>query len=115
MALYRYIELNPVRANMVDDPADYKWSSYQINALDKVSDLCTPHEFYLKLGANKDDRQENYRALFIHSIDGELVTEIRNATKQGMALGNEQFKLEIEELTGRRMRVIKTGRPIKKK
>ena len=23
---YRYIELNPVRAGMVDDPADYRWS-----------------------------------------------------------------------------------------
>ena len=29
---YRYIELNPVRANMVNDPADYIWSSYQCNA-----------------------------------------------------------------------------------
>jgi putative transposase len=25
--LYRYIELNSVRAGMVDDPADYMWSS----------------------------------------------------------------------------------------
>ena len=34
--LYRYIELNPVRANMVNDPAEYDWSSYQINALIKA-------------------------------------------------------------------------------
>jgi putative transposase len=33
--LYRYIELNPVRANMIEDPADYNWSSYQINGLEK--------------------------------------------------------------------------------
>ena len=25
----RYIELNPVRANMVNDPAQYRWSSYR--------------------------------------------------------------------------------------
>ncbi|MCL1045424.1 transposase [Shewanella electrodiphila] len=37
--LYRYIELNPVRANMVTDPAEYPWSSYQINALGKASQL----------------------------------------------------------------------------
>lgn len=29
----RYIELNPVRAAMVDDPAHYRWSSYRANAL----------------------------------------------------------------------------------
>ena len=29
----RYIELNPVRAGMVNDPAEYPWSSYHYNAL----------------------------------------------------------------------------------
>jgi hypothetical protein len=37
LQLYRYIELNPVRANMIEDPADYHWSSYQINGLEKES------------------------------------------------------------------------------
>lgn len=34
---YRYIELNPVRAGMVDEPSKYRWSSYCINALGKAS------------------------------------------------------------------------------
>ncbi|WP_295391935.1 transposase [uncultured Thiodictyon sp.] len=29
----RYIELNPVRAGMVADPAEYRWSSYRHHAL----------------------------------------------------------------------------------
>ena len=33
LQVYRYIELNPVRANMVADPSEYTWSSYQCNAL----------------------------------------------------------------------------------
>jgi REP element-mobilizing transposase RayT len=41
--LYRYIELNPVRANMIEDLADYHWSRYQINGLGKESELCTPN------------------------------------------------------------------------
>ena len=32
MACYRYIELNPVRAGMTTDPADYRWSSHCHNA-----------------------------------------------------------------------------------
>ena len=31
LACYRYIELNPVRANMVSHPADYRWTSYRFN------------------------------------------------------------------------------------
>jgi putative transposase len=42
MQVYRYIEMNPVRASMVDEPADYFWSSYQCNALGKKSGLLTP-------------------------------------------------------------------------
>jgi len=52
LQVYRYIELNPVRAGMVARPADYPWSSYPINAGGKVSGLCTlctPHPLYLAL------------------------------------------------------------------
>ena len=35
--LYGHIERNPVRAKMIEDPADYHWSSNQINGLGKES------------------------------------------------------------------------------
>jgi putative transposase len=63
----RYIELNPVRAFMVADPADYPWSSYQANALGKSIQLLTPHPCYLALGATAAERQRNYRGLFARS------------------------------------------------
>jgi len=47
LQLYRYIDLNPVRAGIVEQPSDYVWSSYPINALGKTSELCTPHPLYL--------------------------------------------------------------------
>jgi putative transposase len=50
LQVYQYIELNPVRAGMVNDPSDYSWSSYQINALGKHSQLMTYHPLYLSLG-----------------------------------------------------------------
>ncbi len=34
-ALYKYIEMNPIKADMVKDIAMYRWSSYQHNALAK--------------------------------------------------------------------------------
>jgi len=63
LQLYRYIELNPVRAGMVAQPADYYWSSYQINALEKSSTLCTPHFLYLALGKDDAEIKLNYQGL----------------------------------------------------
>ncbi len=50
LACYRYIELNPVRAQMVDKPDDYPWSSYRVNALGEHNPLLSPHPLYLALG-----------------------------------------------------------------
>jgi len=110
--LYRYIELNPVRAGMVKQPSDYSWSSYQINALGKDSNLCTAHPLYLALASKSEERCANYRELFKYQVEGKLLEEIRVATNQGMVLGNERFTEEIESLTGRRMTAKKMGRPV---
>ena len=110
--VYRYIEMNPVRARMVNDPNEYAWSSYQVNALGKRSDLCVPHSEYLRLGNTKSECMKNYQALFIHHVEDELLEEIRLSTNKGMAIGDERFKDEIEILTGRRVKPKKVGRPI---
>ena len=107
----RYIELNPVRAGMVQDPANYVWSSYQYHALGKSIALCTPHEEYLRLGKSAGERQRHYRALFRTHVDDELIAEIRSAVNKGLALGGERFKDEIEQVHGRRVRPARMGRP----
>ncbi len=111
LTLYRYIELNPVRAQMVDDPADYRFSSYQINALGKKSSLCTFHSEYLALGKTKKKRQENYRNLFKQVLPQKLINDIRKITNKGMAIGNENFIEEIKTLTGVDLTPINQGRP----
>jgi len=112
LEVYRYIELNPVRAGMVSDPEEYRWSSYPVNGLGKVSDLCSPHPEYLALGADSSCRQKKYRELFTHHIDGELLKDIRDNTHKGMAVGDDRFKAELETLTGRRLKSKKRGRPV---
>jgi len=53
---YRYIELNPVHAAMVTHPVEYRWSSYQANALGVESRLRTPHALYTELGSTPSER-----------------------------------------------------------
>lgn len=108
----RYIELNPVRADMVDDPAEYSWSSYQAHGLGKKIAMHTPHIEYLKLDKIEDVRQEVYRSLFRAQVDSVLIQDIRMAMNKGLALGNDRFKDEIEQLYGRRVRPAKMGRPM---
>jgi putative transposase len=53
LACYRYIEQNPVRAGMVEDSAEYVWSSYRCNGLGVQSELCKSHSEYLSLGSKR--------------------------------------------------------------
>jgi putative transposase len=111
LACYRYIELNPVRAAMVNQPQDYRWSSYHTNALGKASYLITPHEQYLRLGLDDTERREAYRELFKAHLDEEMVGQIRSATNGNYALGSERFQKEIEIALGRRASRGQSGRP----
>jgi putative transposase len=108
----RYIELNPVRLSLVSHAGDYNWSSFQSNANGKPSALCKPHAEYLKLGETKEERTAKYLAYCIQSTNEELLKEIRDSTNKGLAIGEESFKMEVEKLTGRRVRALKSGRPL---
>ncbi len=108
LEIYKYIELNPVRAEMVVDPGEYRWSSYRINGLGKVSDLCTPHHEYLSLGKKLVERQKNYRKIFVQHIDGKLLENIRSSTQKGMAVGSDRFKEEIEAVNKHKEAFLKT-------
>lgn len=107
----RYIELNPVRAGMVDEPAHYRWSSYRSNALGHADPLLTPHTLYLSLNAIQYQREANYRALFASEIDVAQITDIRTALQQSQPLGNSRFADTIERVTGERREVRPRGRP----
>ena len=108
---YRYIELNPVRANMVEHPAGYRWSSYSVNAEGKQSTLITPHAEYLALGSGEVIRRQRYADIFRTEIDEVELKDIRAAVNGGYAFGGERFKNEIAAALGRRVAPAVGGRP----
>ena len=57
----RYIERNPVRANLVKEPGQYTYSSYLFYAGQKENDILTPSPAYLGLAQNDYQRAELYR------------------------------------------------------
>ncbi|HUJ87219.1 MAG TPA: transposase [Burkholderiales bacterium] len=111
LACYRYIELNPVRAGMVDSPGGYAWSSHAANARGARSDLIAPHPEYLALGTQPSSRYAAYARLFEDALDPSLVASIRESTNGGYALGSDQFRSEISRALGRRVARGRPGRP----
>ncbi len=109
----RYIELNPLRAGMVDDPAKYPWSSYLANGLGQPDALLSTHVLYLSLDREVQPRQAAYRALFRSELNKEALADIRLALNQGQPLGKGRFLDQIEQMVGRRCEVRPRGRPRK--
>lgn len=108
---YRYIELNPVRAGMVQDPSEYVWSSYRWHGLGEPNALIKDHALYLGLGPDDSLRLQAYRALFRAQLDDAALTEIRKSTQQGLPLGGERFREEVAAVLGRRLGYGRRGRP----
>ncbi|MDA3808262.1 MAG: transposase [Thiomicrorhabdus sp.] len=113
LTCYRYIELNPVRAKMVNAPEEYPWSSYHANGLAKQDELISPHPTYLALGKTTAQQTESYRGLFSDAIPQATIDEIRQSTNKAWVLGNDQFKKQIETKTERPCSPRKKGRKAK--
>jgi len=109
----RYIELNPVRARMVENPEAYRWSSYAANAGGTSDNLVQTHECYRALGLTNAARAAAYRDLFRYQLEETRIKIIRTALNGGLVLGKERFKDDVERVLKRRVRPGKAGRPCK--
>ncbi len=109
----RYIELNPVRANMVRAPGQYRWSSHRHNAQGKNDELVVPHPLYIALGRSKPTRIEAYKALFQAHLDKGVLDSIRSAWQTGTPLGNDYFRQIIEDKLKLKVGQARRGRPSK--
>ena len=95
LACYRYIELNPVRANMVKHPGEYPWSSYRVNAGLQAPRSLAEHQVYKSLGFNKDERHKAYRDLLQIELDQKLMRDIRRSVTFATPLGDKHFKRQV--------------------
>lgn len=97
----RYIEMNPVRAKMVNHPAAYPWSSYHHNARGKTNDLIVEHNSYKGLGSNPERRREAYQKLFVLPNDNAELEQLRTGINHSGYCGNDRFRESIEKMLGR--------------
>jgi putative transposase len=110
LACMWYIELNPIRANMVSHPGEYRWSSYGANAVGRPDPLIQPHPVYQSISADDEQCRHGYRELLRMHMDHEQIHDIRESLSQELVLGREDFKARIEQMTQRQTRPGKPGR-----
>jgi putative transposase len=113
LACMAYIDLNPVRAGMVAQPQDYVWSSYSHYAGLRSDPLVTPHPQFWTLGNTPFAREAAYGALVRAGISGADERALTLTTRRSGALGEEDFLMELEKTTQKRLRPGLKGRPVK--
>ena len=111
LTCHRYIELNPVRAGVVFDPADYRWSSHTYYSSGKPNPLISEHQVYLNLGPGPESRRKAFRSLFADPVGESDMKRLRTAINKGWAVGSEQFLDRIASMAGRSVRPAPRGRP----
>lgn len=103
-----YIELNPVRAGMVEEPWQYPWSSAMAHCglggdASGMLDLARWSQ-YMPI--------ETWRAtLGTIAESPETIEQIRKHTRAGRPLGSEPFLKQIEQSLERKVRLNNVGRP----
>ena len=100
---------------MVDNPADYPWSSFRANALGEHNDLIVAHGLWNSLGSDNLARQRAYLSLFEQTIDNETLGVIRDGLKKGKPTGPKTFRQKLEQSVAKRIGNRKRGRPRKTK
>jgi len=110
-ACSRYIEMNPVRAGLVSDPAQYRWSSHAHHVGLRPEALIEEHPLIWSLGNTPFARQAAYRQLFEQSANVAEVDTLRAAIQGGWVVGSTAFGEAIAAQIKRRPLRKARGRP----
>ena len=114
LACMVYIDLNPVRAGLVAEPAQYPWSSHRHYAGMAVDRLVTPHPLFWSLGNTPFARELAYGELVAAGISRETREALAGSAHKGWALGDDDYLADLQRRTDRRTKPLSPGRPLKK-
>jgi putative transposase len=101
LAAARYVELNPVRANLAATPSEYRWSSARAHLKGKDDALVRVGPLLAMAG--------NWRRLLASAVSEEELQTFREHERTGRVLGDEEFERRLEKKLGRVLRRQKPG------
>jgi putative transposase len=111
LACMAYIDLNPVRAGLVVQAADYPWSSHSHYIGRRTDKLLSPHPLVWELGNTPFAREVAYAEMVQAGINPVQQLALTKATLSGWALGEPDFVADLQKRTQRRVSKGQAGRP----
>jgi REP-associated tyrosine transposase len=102
IAAARYIEFNPVRANLVHRPGDYPWSSARAHL--------TGRDDALVVAAPLLARVPDWSAFLGTRADADVAERVRKHASTGRPLGSDAFVEQVEKQLNRSLRKGTPGR-----
>lgn len=100
-----YIEQNPTRAALIDNPTDYPWSSAPLRLTNRST-------FLSQDKWRQTHNAQSWQSCLHYGLhQGNLFENIRAATRNGWPLGNENFQTILEQHLGFRPLKRHRGRP----
>lgn len=100
-----YIEMNPVRANMVNSPLEYKYSSARYYVFGEKDDIVTQDPNFTGFGNNDEERRENYLKFLVGLDQDKIKKEVSREI-----IGSRKFKNRLRKKNGRWI-PMRNGRP----
>lgn len=113
LACYRYIDLNPVRAGLIEYPEDYEWSSCRHNTGIARTEWLEEHPVMLELDTDPTTRHVAYARFIRESVEQEELEFISTRLQRNQVTGKRGFHEELERRTARRLSTAGPGRPEK--
>lgn len=96
--LLRYIHLNPVRANIVQIPENYFWSSHNAYLGQQEITWLTTVSGLSKFGRTVEEARTLYSTYSSKVESHEELTELRCSFKDGQVLGEDGFLNEVRKI-----------------
>ncbi len=103
-AAIRYVEKNPVRAKIIKEPHEYRWSSAKAHVYKGIDHILTNDCYLVR-------EIKNWLLYLMEKEDKTLIDNIRRNTKTGRPCGDDVFMEKIESLLSRRLNALPKGRP----
>ena len=108
-----YIDLNPVRAGLVEAPENFNWSSYKHLIGQKIDKLVTPHALYWGLGNTPFSREAAYAEFVSSGLSATIQKDLTESVLKGRVVGRPEFLKTLQKKTQRPILPQKAGRPFK--
>ena len=112
LACMVYIDLNPVRAGLAAQAADFPWSSHAHYAGLRVDELITPHPLFWTLGNTPFAREAAYAQLVQAGVSNQDLSDLTQSALRGWALGEGSYVSDLQKQTNRRVVRAFAGRPL---